>query len=140
MFPADPTFHRRIPMKPTLLAAILAASLSGIAVTTALAADAPAAAKSQPAKDEGVEVKIKFAECPKAVQDTLTKESGGAAITTVDKETEDGKTTYEADAVINGKNYELKVAEDGTLISKKLDLEEDEKDENAGAQTETPKK
>ena len=33
---------------------------------------------------------------------------------------------YEADAMINGTNYEIKVAEDGTLIKKKVDNEEDE--------------
>jgi hypothetical protein len=34
---------------------------------------------------------------------------------------------YEADAKIGNTNYEIKVAEDGTLISKKIDKEEDEK-------------
>ena len=38
-----------------------------------------------------------------------------------------GKTIYEADAMIDGKNYEILVSEDGKLISKKLDNEENEK-------------
>jgi hypothetical protein len=49
----------------------------------------------------------------------------------VDKETDDGKTVYEADVTLNGHNYEIRVAPDGTLISKKLD-EEGEKGEKDG--------
>jgi len=75
------------------------------------------------------EVKVKFDDCPAPVKATLTKEAGGATIATVDKETEDGKTTYEADAKIGDQNYEIKVSEDGKLISKKVDNEDDEKDE-----------
>ncbi len=75
-------------------------------------------------KEEGNEVKIKFAEAPAAVQATLTREANGAAIADVDKESDDGKDIYEADAMISGKNYEIKVAADGSLVSKKLDAEE----------------
>jgi hypothetical protein len=79
---------------------------------------------------EGKEVQVKLADCPKPVQDTLAKEAPGAQITVVDKEEEKGKATYEADAVLNGKNYEIRVAADGTLILKKLDEEKkNEKDE-----------
>ena len=79
-------------------------------------------------KEEGNEVKMKIADVPAAVQKTIAEESKGAKVETVDKETDDGKTVYEADAQINGKNYEIKVLEDGTLLSKKLDMEEGEKD------------
>ena len=78
-------------------------------------------------KDEGPEVKVTMDQVPAAVKDTLQKESGGASITSVDKESDEGKTIYEADAMIGGKNYEIKVAEDGSLISKKLDNEAEEK-------------
>jgi len=76
------------------------------------------------------EVKVALADCPAPVQATLKKEAGGGTISDVEKETEHGKTIYEADAMIDGKNYEIKVAEDGSLIGKKLDEEKDEeKDE-----------
>ena len=81
-------------------------------------------------KEEGAEQKIKFTDAPAAVQKTLTEEAKGAKIENVDKETDDGKTIYEADVMINGKNYEIKVAEDGTLIQKKLDDESKEKDKD----------
>ncbi len=87
-------------------------------------------------KEEANEQKVKFAQVPAAAQKTLTEEAKGAKIDEVDKETDDGKTVYEVDVLINNKNYEIKVAEDGTLISKKLDVEEgkgekEEKDEKA---------
>jgi hypothetical protein len=76
---------------------------------------------------EGDEVKISFAECPAPVKATLNKESNNAKIESVDKETDEGKTIYEADVMMDGQNYEIKVAEDGKLISKKVDNEEGEK-------------
>jgi hypothetical protein len=79
-------------------------------------------------EEEGKEVHIKFSEAPQAVQKTLTAEAFGAKIDGVDKETKkDGKEIYEADAVIDGTNYEIKVAPDGTLISKKIDNEDNDK-------------
>ena len=78
-------------------------------------------------EDEGDEVKVKFDDCPAPVKATLAKESNNATINTVDKEMKDGKTIYEADAMVNGQNWEIKVAEDGTLVTKKVDNEEGEK-------------
>lgn len=78
-------------------------------------------------KKEEEEVKVSIDQVPSAVKATLLKEAEGAPITQVDKETEKGKVIYEADAKINGKNYEIKVAEDGSLISKTIDNEDDEK-------------
>jgi uncharacterized membrane protein YkoI len=74
---------------------------------------------------KGEEVEVKLSDCPAAVQKTLKREANGASIDSVDKESKDGKTVYEVDVKIDGKNYEIKVAMDGTLISKALD-EEDE--------------
>jgi hypothetical protein len=78
-------------------------------------------------ENEGNELQITADQLPPAVRDTMQRESGGAALTKVEKETKEGKTAYEADTTIGGKNYELKVAEDGTLLKKKL--EEGEKEE-----------
>jgi hypothetical protein len=61
------------------------------------------------------------------VKATLDREAPGVKITDVDKETDHQKIVYEADAKIGGKNYEIKVMEDGTLLSKKLDEEKDGK-------------
>jgi uncharacterized membrane protein YkoI len=78
---------------------------------------------------EGNEVKVSFEQVPAAAQATLTKEANGAAIKSVDMEKDEEKTVYEADAMIGGTNYEIKVDADGKLLSKKIDKEEGEKDE-----------
>jgi hypothetical protein len=78
-------------------------------------------------KEEGNEVKMKFTEVPPAVQKTLTEQAMGQKIDTVDKEMDKGKVVYETDVKEGGKNWEIRVAEDGKLISKKI--EEDEKEE-----------
>jgi uncharacterized membrane protein YkoI len=76
------------------------------------------------------EVKISMDQTPAPVQATLQTETSGGKITDLDKETDDGKTIYEADATIGDKAYEIKVAEDGTLLKKKIDDDDkDEKDE-----------
>ena len=90
---------------------------------------AMAATEKEKEGKEKDEVKVKIDQVPAAVKKTLDKESDGAKIDEVDKETDDGKTIYEADVKLNGHNYEIKVAADGTLISKKLDEEEGEKGE-----------
>jgi len=92
----------------------------------------PAATKEKGEAEEGDEQKITFAQVPPAAQKTLTSEAHGNRIDTVDQETDEGKTLYEADVMLGGKNYEIKVAPDGTLLSKKLD-QEDEGKEKASA-------
>jgi uncharacterized membrane protein YkoI len=100
-----------------------------LAVTMSCVAQAKE--KEENEEKEAAEVKVPFTQVPPAVQTTLKEEARGATITEVDKEDDDGKTVYEADVDIKGRNYEIKVAPDGTLISKKLDEEKegDEKDE-----------
>jgi hypothetical protein len=77
---------------------------------------------------ESDEVKVSFGKIPAAVQATFSKEADGVAIKEVDQEKLDGKDVYEADAVIGGTNYEIVVAPDGKLVSKKIDNEAAEGD------------
>jgi hypothetical protein len=98
-----------------------------VALMTLGLASAVTTTRAKAEEKEEKEVKVKFDEVPAAVKATLTKESDGGKIESVDKETDDGKTIYEADVMIDGKNYEIKVAADGTLISKKIDDESAEK-------------
>ncbi len=79
--------------------------------------------------NEADEIKVPIDQVPPAVRAALQQQAPGAAITSVDKESEGGKTIYEADAMIAGQNYEIKVADDGTRVSKKVDNEDDEKSE-----------
>src|SRR5205823_180422 len=84
-------------MKRWILLAALGLCPAMAITSSALAADM---------KDEkgDNEVKVKLEDCPKPVQDTLKKQVGSGTIKDIDKETEDGKTVYEADATIDGKN------------------------------------
>ena len=72
------------------------------------------------------EVKLRPDEVPAAARAALEREAGGATINTVDKEMSGGKTVYETDVMMNGTNWEIKVDENGKLLSKKLDPEEHE--------------
>ncbi len=94
-----------------ILAAFLSIGIVG-AVTSASAAD-----KHKDKQD----VKIPMDQVPAAVKATLEKEAKGGKIGDIDKETEKGKVIYSADVTIDGKAFEVKVAEDGSLISKKAD-------------------
>lgn len=100
--------------------------LTAMLAALALAPTRTSAADEKEGKEEN-EVKVKLADVPADVRATLEKESFGATLPDqIDKETDDGKTVYEADVKLDGKNYEIKVSPDGTLVSKKLD-QEDEK-------------
>lgn len=73
------------------------------------------------------EIKVKLEDCPPAVQQTIKKELGSGQLGDIAKETKAGATVYEADAKIDGKDYETNVAADGKLISKAVETEKDEK-------------
>ena len=77
--------------------------------------------------DEQDEVKVSFADVPANVQAVLMRESKGATIASVDKEMQHGRQVYEADAMVDGKNREIVVAADGTLVHNKIDEEDNEK-------------
>lgn len=76
------------------------------------------------------ETKVSINDVPVPVRATLMAQAPGAAIKTVDHEMQGGKWLYEADAMVDGKNWEILVAEDGKLISKKLDDEKDDDEKN----------
>jgi hypothetical protein len=81
-------------------------------------------------EDEKNEVTVTMDQLPAPVKATMQQEAFGSAITDISKEDHEGKTVYEGDAMIDGKNYEINVLDDGTLLKKKLDDEKDEKDED----------
>src|SRR5579862_3073521 len=83
------------------------------------------------------EDRVALEQLPAPVRATLQQRAAEGKIDEVKKETEKGKTTYEAEATIGGKEYEIEVAEDGTLLVKKLMAkEEDEKDGEKGKKKE----
>jgi uncharacterized membrane protein YkoI len=62
--------------------------------------------------------KVAMSELPAAVQKTIQDNLGGGAIAETSKETKGGKTWYEAQVKKSGgEEAEIKVAEDGNLLS-----------------------
>ena len=75
------------------------------------------------------EQQVKQADCPKAVQKTLNRESRGGEIKEIEKGKQRGRLVFEAEVWINGKEYEVQIAAAGTLLSKILEGENsDEQD------------
>ncbi len=126
---AEGFYYKEHVMKVWILAAVLTCGLAAPSLMPARAADTPGA---KPAEAGEVETKVKLADCPKAVQDTINKAAQGGTVGDVEKETENGKTTYEADVTINGKKFEVKVAEDGTLLKTKAEDNDKDGDDDAG--------
>lgn len=86
----------------------------------------PAAAAEEKDGDDENEVKVQLKDCPEAVQKTIKKEAGSGKIREIEKEQEGGKTVYEAEVVIDSKEYEITVAEDGKLLEKEEEGAEDD--------------
>ena len=77
------------------------------------------------ADESQAEQRLKFSDCPPAVCKTLRREAGEAKIDEVIAHTEDSATLYTAGVTLAGSDYQLLVAEDGTLVQKVLDDGED---------------
>ncbi len=64
------------------------------------------------------ETPVTMDELPAPVRATLEKESTGGKVTEIEKEVKKGKTLYSADMKINGVEWDITIAEDGTVVSK----------------------
>jgi uncharacterized membrane protein YkoI len=72
------------------------------------------------------EEEVSLDDVPAAVKATILKEAAGAEIEEVDKETEDGQTVYEAEFEADGKEIEIEVATDGTLLERETEEDDDD--------------
>ena len=82
--------------------------------------------------EEDDDEKVTIDQVPAAVKATILKEAGENKIEEIEAEKEDGKTVYEAKWHVGGKEIEIKVGPDGTLLKKEVeeDKEEDDGDNN----------
>lgn len=67
------------------------------------------------------ELPVSMDELPTPVRATLERERMGGEVLDSEKETTDGRTVYSFDVNINGRAYDLNIAEDGSLLGKTLD-------------------
>lgn len=69
---------------------------------------------------------IHVSNCPAAVQKTLRDETKGAKVEVVTRDLKFGAVIYETVVAVGERQYDIVVAEDGTLVEKTLVIEEDE--------------
>jgi uncharacterized membrane protein YkoI len=63
------------------------------------------------------EVKVKPTDLPPAVQNAVKEQSKGARLRSLTKETENGKTEYEAELTVNDHNRDVSFDSSGNVIS-----------------------
>ena len=85
---------------------------------------------SYSAEKEEDEQKVTLDQTPSAVQETIKRETAGGSIQEIEKETEDGKTVFEAEFNKDGKEFELTVAEDGKVLGVEEEGKNDDDDED----------
>ena len=71
---------------------------------------------------------VPVADVPAAVKATAQRVVPGIVLTKAEKETKCGKVVYEVEGKGDNKEYEIEVAEDGTLIKAKLERHGHDKD------------
>ena len=84
--------------------------------------------------DEGEEdedeIEVSIDQVPSAVKATILREAQGNPIEEIEQENEDGQTIYEAEITVDGQEVEIKVSQDGILISREIEDEEDDDDDD----------
>lgn len=84
-------------------------------------------------EDEDDKVTLKLEDLPRAVRKTLKQETRGGDIEELEREIEDGRIIYSAEVEFETEAgevvYEIEIAENGVLLSKVLEDDEDEDDE-----------
>ncbi len=72
------------------------------------------------------EQKVAVEQVPAAVRATLEQERQGGTLKELEKVTAEGKTVYAADMVVNGKDREMLIAEDGKVIRRDIKEKDDD--------------
>jgi uncharacterized membrane protein YkoI len=69
---------------------------------------------------------VRLADVPPAVRATIKRELGSVMPEQVERVTEKGTIHYEVEAEVSGKEIELEIGEDGTLLDKEVDDDDDD--------------
>ena len=77
--------------------------------------------------DADDEVEVAVDQLPQAVKDAVAQAVPGGTIVEAEMETEDGQSVYDIQVEANGKEFDVEVAEDGTV----LEVEEDDDGDDA---------
>ena len=68
-----------------------------------------------------MEENLEMKDLPPAVKKTVEAKSAGGKIKELELETEDGKTFYEVEFEKDGKEHEVKIAKDGTVLEYEME-------------------
>jgi uncharacterized membrane protein YkoI len=83
--------------------------------------------------DDGAEneVEVTIDQVPDFVKAAILAAAGSNPIKEIEKETENGQTTYEAEWIANGQEVEITVTADGTVVKRKAKkADDDDKDQH----------
>jgi len=108
-------------MKRNMIFASTALAMVGLAILTV-------AAKGD---QEEHETQVTLDQVPAAVKATLLKEAAGNKVSEIEQETLNGKTVYEAEFLRNGKETEVTIAADGSVLGREDDNEADDDDDSS---------
>ena len=75
-------------------------------------------------KGKRTETHLTMDQVPAAVKATIEKESAGAKVEEIEKETEGGRTFYEAEIVKDGRTSYVHVAENGKVLKRETAAQE----------------
>jgi uncharacterized membrane protein YkoI len=78
------------------------------------------------------ETEVSIDKVPAVVKAAIDAEAKGGTIGEIEMETENGRTVYEADVIIDGQEVEIQVAPDGTLLGKKTEDNDEQGDDDDG--------
>jgi uncharacterized protein YpmB len=70
------------------------------------------------------ETRLSLDQVPQAVKATIEKETAGAKLGEIEKETEHGRTFYEAEFTKNGRTSYVHVADDGKVLKRESAAQE----------------
>jgi uncharacterized membrane protein YkoI len=71
------------------------------------------------------DTKVKMADLPPAVQAAVKEQTKTATLVGLSKETENGKTTYEAETTVNGKSRDVSFDKTGAIVAVEQDVDLD---------------
>jgi len=98
-------------------------------VTAVLALGVVAASAAPAWADEGEkpegkkhEKKVRLDQVPAAAREAILKEAGKNTIKEIEEETENGRTLYEAEWEVEGKETEVTVTPDGKIVAREVEL------------------
>ena len=95
-----------------------------VSMLFALATLTRAADEKKKEEDTDKAVKVKEADVPAKVMDTVKKHFAKAKIESIEKETEDGKVIYDFEMKLKGEKVEADIQDDGTLLETEKQIKE----------------